>query len=221
MRFSDEMAQACSDIWNRMHTHPFVKGIGNGTLERDSFIFYLKQDYVYLIEFSRLIGILVAKSPDLETMITFKDILKDILETEMDLHRRICAAFGVDAGALEKVQAAPYCRSYTSHLLAAAYGGAFADGVAALLPCAWGYLEVGLRLKEQGLPDDEYYSDWINTYSGENYAYFINYLRDLMDSIGADASSADKERYKTLFAQSVESEVMFWEMGYKKIESIV
>lgn len=37
------------DIWNGYLRHPFVRGIGDGTLDKEKFRFYLKQDYLYLI----------------------------------------------------------------------------------------------------------------------------------------------------------------------------
>ncbi|MFH1068128.1 MAG: thiaminase II [Candidatus Glassbacteria bacterium] len=221
MDFTRQMAEHCGDQWQRMHTHPFVEEIGRGTLARDKYIFYLEQDYVYLIEFCRLLAVLTAKAPDFGTLVRFKDLLKLTLEFEMDLHKRTCAEFGVDQAALEKVEPAPYCLAYTSFLLGTAYGGSFADGVAALLPCAWGYYEVGRRLAEAGLPKDKYYAEWIGTYSSAEMKNLVDYLRELVNRLAAGASEIDRRRWQELFSRSVHFEVMFWEMAYNKLGKAV
>ncbi|MBW7995164.1 MAG: thiaminase II [Candidatus Glassbacteria bacterium] len=217
MSFSEQLAVSCGEKWERMHTHPFVKEIGLGTLPKDKYRFYLEQDYIYLIEFCRLLGLLASKAPDLETMGKFKDLLALTLEYEMDLHVRTCAEFGVDRQQLEKVKPAPFCLAYTSYLLNTAGAGEFADGVVALLPCAWGYYEVGRRLAERGLPEEQCYREWIETYSSAEMAELVAYLRGLTDSFGAEATEAGKKRWSEIFERSVEFEIMFWEMGYHKL----
>ena len=51
-----------STINKAILTHPFIRGISNGDLAEEKFIFYLKQDYLFLIEYSRLLGLMVAKA---------------------------------------------------------------------------------------------------------------------------------------------------------------
>lgn len=40
-------------LWNEFIDHPFVRGMADGTLSRESFIFYIKQDYLYLQHYAR------------------------------------------------------------------------------------------------------------------------------------------------------------------------
>lgn len=214
MSFSATMAAACGAKWQRMHTHPFVREIGLGTLPREKYSFYLEQDYLYLIEFCRLLALLASKAPDLETMGRFKDLLKETLESEMDLHVRTCREFGISKAQLENAEPAPACLAYTSYLLATASNGDFLDGVVALLPCAWGYLEVGCSLAAEGLPREPCYREWIETYSGKEMEELVAYLKGLTDKLAIDVSPEKKERLVKIFERSVEFEIMFWEMGY-------
>ena len=46
--------------------HPFVTGVGDGTLPVDRFKHYVTQDYVYLIDYSRVLALASAKAPRLE-----------------------------------------------------------------------------------------------------------------------------------------------------------
>ncbi len=46
------MRQKADPIWQAIFAHPFVKGIGDGSLSRDRFEFYLKQDYLVTVVLS-------------------------------------------------------------------------------------------------------------------------------------------------------------------------
>lgn len=39
-------------VWDRYVHHPFVMGLGDGSLPRESFKGYIVQDYLYLVRFS-------------------------------------------------------------------------------------------------------------------------------------------------------------------------
>ena len=60
-RFSDILRDRASHVWEQEHRHPFVVELGDGTLPLEKFQWYMKQDYLYLIEFSRVIALAVAK----------------------------------------------------------------------------------------------------------------------------------------------------------------
>ena len=62
LKFVDELRTQTEALWQAIHEHAFVRGIGDGTLSRDRFEFYLRQDYAYLIDFSRVFGVAAAKA---------------------------------------------------------------------------------------------------------------------------------------------------------------
>ena len=101
-RFTERLRQKADGIWEAQHQHPFVRGIGDGTLSLERFKFWLRQDYVFLIEYARLLALAAARSPDLETIIRFATLLKETVETEMNLHRAYAAEFGISREELEQ-----------------------------------------------------------------------------------------------------------------------
>ena len=68
--------------------HSF-KRLGKEHLEKDKFIHYMKQDYVYLIDYSKLFSVGVTKAQNLETMQKFTQTLHETLHFEMELHRHL------------------------------------------------------------------------------------------------------------------------------------
>lgn len=53
MKFSEECRSAAAEWWEGSFVHPFVQGIGDGTLPIDRFKYYVLQDSYYLTHFAR------------------------------------------------------------------------------------------------------------------------------------------------------------------------
>ncbi len=215
MGASDAFRQAAHTIWEANYAHPFVQGIGDGTLSPERFRYYLAQDYVYLVDFSRFFAMAAAKAASLAPMERFAKLLDETLHFEMDLHRGLCAEFGISRQDLERTRPAPTCLAYTSYLLRVAYEGEAATLLAALLPCSWGYGEIGLRLQVRGLPDHAHYAKWIETYASNEYQEIVRWLRALFDEAAADVVGALRARLQEIFDTSSRWEYLFWEMAWR------
>ena len=61
-KFSDVLRDRASGIWEMEHQHPFVVELGDGTLPLQKFQWYMRQDYLFLIDFSRVIAMAVVKA---------------------------------------------------------------------------------------------------------------------------------------------------------------
>jgi thiaminase/transcriptional activator TenA len=214
-RLSELLRQKVAGIWEAQHQHPFVRGIGDGTLGLERFQFWLRQDYVFLIEYARLLALAAARSPDLETMTRFATLLKETVETEMNLHRAYAAEFGISHEQLEREPTAPTTRGYTDFLLRVAATGDFAELVAALLPCMWAFSEIGRRLAMQPAPSEKRYARWIAMYSSREFAELAEWCRDLLDSLAADLPERDLQKLEAAFLTSSRYEWQFWEMAWK------
>ena len=217
MRFTQQLRQQTADLRRQVLEHPFVRGIGDGGLPLEAFRFYMCQDYVFLVEYCRVLALAVAKADDLETMGRFAGLLHETLNTEMDLHRGFAAKFGVTAEELEDTQAAPGTRAYTQHLLSIAYGGDLADITAAILPCMWNYSDIGQALAAQDVPSPQpLYHEWIQMYAAPEFGALAAWLRDLLDQLGGDETPTRRARLSRLFADSCRYENLFWEMAYRR-----
>ena len=214
-RLSELLRQKVAGIWEAQHQHPFVRGIGDGTLGLERFQFWLRQDYVFLIEYARLLALAAARSPDLETMTRFATLLKETVENEMNLHRAYAAEFGISHEQLEREPTAPTTRGYTDFLLRVAATGDFAELVAALLPCMWAFSEIGRRLAMQPAPSEKRYARWIAMYSSREFAELAEWCRDLLDSLAADLPERDLQKLEAAFLTSSRYEWQFWEMAWK------
>ncbi len=213
-QFTDELRQSAAPIWEADLRHPFVRGIADGTLPMEKFKFYLIQDYLFLLDYSRVFAYGVIKAPDEATMALFSQLLNETLNTEMDLHRGYCEKFGISAAEMEQAPVAPTTHAYTRHVLNVAQSGTLAELIAGVLPCQWGYAEIGTTLAEQGGSPEPLYQEWIEMYASEAFLALGKWLRSLLNELTAESSSAEKERLKRHFLFSSRYEYLFWEMAW-------
>ena len=193
-----------------------MRGIGNGTLDIEKFKVWVRQDYLFLIDYGRLLALAVARSPDLKTMTRLAELLTAVLETEMHLHRSYAGEFGIGHEELEREQKAPTTQGYTDFLLRVAGMGDFAELVAALLPCMWGFCEIWQRLAGQLRPSDERYARWIDTYAAPEFAEVARWCRDLLDRLADGLPERDLWRLEEAFVTSSRFEWRFCDMAWKR-----
>ena len=215
MGLTDDLYTAAAPLWEDQLQHPFVRGLGDGTLEEERFKRWVLQDYRYLMEFSRVFAWAAAKADRLESMSWYAGVLDLTLNTEMELHRQYAARFGLSSHDLESVSMWPTTRAYTDFLVRTAADGDMMDLLAALLPCAWGYVYLARKLAASGPPDDQRYSDWIAQYASEEFADALDWLREEMDRLAVGASGEKRERLLDIFLTSTRYEGLFWDMCWK------
>ncbi len=213
---SDRFRQTAAAIWEAQHQHPFVRGVGDGSLDSERFGFWLRQDYLFLIDYSRLFATAVLRAPDLGAMTRFAGLLHETLTREMDLHRSYVAGFGITEADLERETKAPTTQGYTDFLLRTATTGDYAELLGAVLPCMWGFSETGIRLEERGMPEDERYRAWIEVYADPEFAELARWCRGLTDDACADLPEPALARAEAAFLTSSRCELAFWEMAWSR-----
>ncbi|WP_380674958.1 thiaminase II [Salinigranum sp. GCM10025319] len=218
MPFTDTLESTAEELWDSIVDHPMVSGLGAGTLNESPFRYWVRQDYVYLVEYGRVFALGAAKAPDLRKLETFAELLESTVNTEMDLHRSYAAEFGISEEELEATDPSPTTRAYTDFLVRTAALGTFGDLVAALLPCMWGFNETAKRLDARGRPDHEGYAAWIDMYAGEEFTELTEWCLDLMDEVAAGADEATKARYRDIFVTSGRYEYRFWDAAWREEE---
>ena len=214
--FSARLRRLAEPVWQAQHEHPFVRGIGDGSLDLERFRHWVRQDYRFLVEYCRLFGLAAARAPDLETLVRFADLLQATARTEMDLHRTYASELGIAPAALEREPMAPTTRAYTDFLVRVAATGDFAELAAALLPCMWGFSEIGQSLAARGLPAEPRYAKWVRMYADPEFATLAGWCRELVDRLAAGADDATRRRMEESFLTSSRYEYLFWEMAWRQ-----
>jgi len=215
MAFTDDLWKSIESIYAAILRHPFLEGLSDGSLSRESFRFYAVQDALYLREFARGLSIAAARAPRDEWIIMFNEHAAEALRVERALHESFFAEFGLSAADVAATPLAPTNAAYTSYLLAVAYGRPFHEAVAALLPCYWIYWEVGKALERAG-STDPLYARWIGTYASEAFGDVVRSVLGATDVVAASVGPEERAAMRRHFVTTSRYEWMFWEMGYRR-----
>ena len=86
---------AAAPVWEACHNHPFVTGMGDGTLAVEKFRHFMLQDYLYLLEYARVFALGVVKTRDTKLMRTFAVNIDAILNGEMKVHKAYMKRLGI------------------------------------------------------------------------------------------------------------------------------
>ncbi|HEX7084422.1 MAG TPA: hypothetical protein VF186_09945 [Gaiellaceae bacterium] len=186
--------------------HPFVRALADGSLDEERFASYVGQDYAFLADYGRALRRAAALAPTAEARERLETVAGDAAESELELHRGYAAGHGLDLDAVEPL---PTTRAYGSYLCAQE---SFPVLVAALLPCMWGYAELGRRLAE--LPTAPRFARWLETYADPEFARVAGWCVELARACAAD--EAVRPAMRQAFETSLRFETAFWDAAWAR-----
>jgi thiaminase/transcriptional activator TenA len=218
-RFTDELRREADPLWRAQLEHPFIRALAAGTLEPDRFRRYIRQDYLFLLDYARVLEVAGARTSRREVAQRLGELAHETRTTELELHRSFAAEWGIDEAELDAEAPARETRAYTGFLLGTAAQSEFAELAAALLPCMWGYSELGRTLAARGLPDESRYARWIELYASPEFAELADWCRSLVDEEAAAASAETRARMRDAFLESSRHELAFWDVGTSPVHS--
>ncbi|WP_409055205.1 thiaminase II [Streptomyces sp. SYP-A7185] len=207
--FCDELWTATAEIRAGIDKLPFVIALGDGTLDREKFVYYLAQDAHYLRGYARALASAAAKADRPQDIAFFAKSAHDAVVVESSLHES--NVVDVDAWT-----PSPTGTGYTSYLLSVAHTQGYPELTAAVLPCFWIYAEVGRALLElAGDLAAHPYGDWIGTYADEEFEAATEHARQIVNRLAEQADPATRARMRTAFTTASTWEWMFWDAAWR------
>ena len=213
---STRLHDAAAPVWEACLRHPFVTGIGDGTLDMEKFRYFMLQDYLYLFDYARVFALGVVKARDPELMRVFAANVDAILGGEMKIHRAYMKRLDITEEQVFAVKPALANLSYTNYMLSVAQTGGPMEIVASILACSWSYAEIGQALAAiPGAAEHPFYGEWIRGYASGEYAATNQALIDLMDTLAADAGEEQLAYLTDVFVNCSRYELGFWDMAWE------
>ncbi|SEH53860.1 thiaminase (transcriptional activator TenA) [Mycolicibacterium rutilum] len=188
-----------ADVVADVLAHPFVRGIGDGSLDRDLFAGYIAQDAFFLESFARAYGLAIARSGDTATLLALAELLGGVRD-ELRLHASYAASWGIDMGGVEPAAAT---LAYTEFLLATAATADLGVVCAAMTPCMRLYAHIGTTLDAASAGP---YAEWVQTYADPGFEEVAAVLEKLLDQHGGDSPAV-----RTAYRRAMRLELGFFE----------
>jgi thiaminase/transcriptional activator TenA len=214
--FADDLKQSCIDTWNKILNHTFLTEISTNALPIDKFIFYLKQDRIFLIEFCSFLQAVKQKSHDDVHLAEWLDkLLCSTINFEMQMQNQILNSLGISPDSSLNSTPSTTTLSYTSYLRNVSLSSSENMGkiVSAMAPCPWTYLEIAEKLSRYNIENDTY-RKWVQFYSSSDSFMQVEDLKNILCALAKEASNKNKLLMKRYFATACNYELLFWDMAY-------
>lgn len=206
-KWSEEAWEAALPTYNAILEQPFIEELIAGTLDREKFNYYIRQDAVYIKNYSRVLASIASRSADTETIEAFIKYADMSVATEKAMHDVYLAECG------REVETSPTNLLYMSYLSAQSIEPVEVQA-AAVLPCFWVYLAVGKYIAAQAVAPNPY-SQWIDTYSDPEFDYVTQQAIALCDKMAENASPEIRRRMTEAYITATKMEWLFWDSAYQ------
>lgn len=201
---------AGGETWHQILDLPFVRALGDGTLDEDLFAFYLDQDALYLRDYSRALATLSARADIAEAQVHWAAGAHEAIAAESQLHE------GWLANRARLGGPSPITMGYTNFLRVTAAGDDYVVGAAAILPCYWLYEEVGAVLSSQNHADHPY-AEWLSMYGGEEFAADVARSLAEVERAFEAASPAQRVRAARAYLSACVYEREFFDQAHRAL----
>ena len=189
MSVARQLWQANADWATKILAHPFVQGLGDGSLATAAFKSYVAQDAYFLDAFARAYAFCLAHGTSREDLFGFSELIAGVLE-ELKLHKSYTEKLQV---ALDGVTPLAATKAYVDFLLGNARQGNLGETIAGMTPCMRLYAWLGQTLAKKDVAPA--YADWVKTYSDPGFEALAVRLEELLDQHAVD-SPAVRANYR-------------------------
>jgi thiaminase (transcriptional activator TenA) len=226
LTFADELKQSSIDTWQGIINHRFLVEIYNDILPVDKFIFYLKQDQIFLKEFCRFLDVAKQKSDNSADLVKLFDSLAyNTVNFEIKMQDQVIVDYlsllpSEQLSSTRNLNVLPskIIIEYIIYLKQVSSNGSIGEIVSAMAPCPWTYLEIAEKLaKSHHVQNNKIYKKWVQFYSSDESRRQINHLKTILCILAEDKARSDKDRLamKKHFATACKYEFLFWDMAYR------
>lgn len=212
--WSQTAAKAAETPLKAVLEHPFVRGMADGSLDRDKFAFYQAQNVHYLRAYAQSLDGMARRleaAQDVAQMLAWRDETVAAAEESLKLWK----SFGKGDKLPDPVAACEFYRSFEARMVA---GGSLIEAWAALLPCFWVYDRMGTEVKRIRRLAGNPYADWVQYYGDPAYSTTVGKAVDLAERLAAKSSEVERELAIRAFVTSVRLEWVLFDAAWNKTD---
>ncbi|MBE9141270.1 TenA family transcriptional regulator [Nodosilinea sp. LEGE 07088] len=197
------LLQSHPQAWHRATNHPFLSGCHSGTLQPAQFNTWLVQDYLFVKEFTRMVGRVLGAAPDahIDVLLAGLGALKDEL-------------LWFEAKATERsldlaTPPQPTCQLYRE-FMASLTVQPYAVQATALWAIEYAYNQ-GWQIPG---PMPAPYTEFADRWGNPGFTDYVNLLAAQADDALVTASTNTRAQAEYAFLRVADLEATFWQMAF-------
>ncbi|KAK3263101.1 hypothetical protein CYMTET_28076 [Cymbomonas tetramitiformis] len=198
--------------------HPFVVGIGAGTLPLPTFQAFILEDAFFLTAFAKAYAFALTKCSDSTLVVNLASLLQGV-RGELEMHGSYAEKWGVQLNSEAEPNSAT--TAYSCFLLDTANSASTASILAAMAPCMRLYQYLGERLTQAVQASgrhDHPYVEWISTYSTPEFARLVQKMEESLNLAASlemsgkgGATTTSPSTLRSLYMQAMACELAFFD----------
>lgn len=217
MKLSERLIGETKKLWTEATKKEFLVSMARGTLDKDLYKNYMIQDYLYLMDYIKLLKRMLEAAEDEELRVFFKKIIKDTEYETYKVHVPGLRALGItdkDIGACEKGKV---ITDYIGYMQNRLEERGIIAGLTALLQCSWNYAYIA------GAVSDRYsdelsrspYKSWFDAYTCKDYTDSNQLWIDMLDKRTGELGSSEAEELCLIFKTCAGYENSLWDYFWR------
>jgi len=194
-----------SQAWTKATVHPFLNRCKEGTIQPEQFNTWLVQDFLFVQDFTRLLGRTLAAAPNahLDTLLGGLVALKD----ELQWFQAKAAERDLDLSTPQLTT----CQRYGEFMASLAITP-YAVQATALWAIEYAYNQGWQLPGPMPAPYNEFAERWGNP----EFTEYVNLLADQANAALAATTSETQAQAETAFLRVAELEAAFWQMAFAR-----
>lgn len=209
MRPTDHLQSLCAEDWQAATRHAFTDQLAAGTLPEDRMLAYLRQDYLFIDGFVRLLASAIAHAPTLPDAIPAAQFLGLISGPENTYFLRAIEALGGQAK--PPAPAHPVTADFQTVMREATHSGRYEQMLAVLVVAEWSYLDWATPHADKAGDLPFWFGEWITLHNGDGFEGVVAYLRGQLDAVWPGLSPEDQQAVEATFTHATRLERAFFD----------
>jgi thiaminase (transcriptional activator TenA) len=216
----EKLKQSCTAEWNLLLDHNnnrFIAEMANNSLPIQKFIFYLKQDHVFLKEFCSFLLRLRDSVTDPSLKTWLDGLHQSAVNHEMQMQKELLVSLGLSEEDIETMILAEATKNYISFLRKVSASTSIEEKVSVMAPCPWSYFQIAqemLTSRSENKIRDKVYQRWVEFYASQESQQQVEYLKGVLGQLYFRADKAKKLIMERGFCAACRQEYGFWKMAY-------
>lgn len=198
-----QLLQKHPQVWHEATVHPFLEQCKLGTIKLQQFNTWLVQDYLFVVDFTRMVGRVLAIAPPdhFDVILSGLAALKD----ELNWFKAKASERQLNLG----IQKQPTCTEYCEYM------HRFAAMPYPVQATALWTIELAYNQGWQ-LPGamPEPYTEFANRWGSSGFTEYVNLLEQQADESLQSASDTIREQAEAAFLNIARLEKDFWQMAF-------
>jgi len=198
-----QLLQKHNHVWHKATIHPFLEQCKLGTIKPEQFNTWLVQDYLFVLEFTRLIGRVLAAAPTahFDTLLSGASAIKD----ELAWFREKATARSLNLN----TQKQPACNQYC-HFMQTLWDMPYPVQATAFWAIELAYNQ-GWQLPGQMSGS---YNEFAQRWGNPGFTEYVTLLEKQANQVLPEASESIQQQAESAFLQVAQLEAEFWQMAF-------